>query len=219
MLYIYCHMKGIEVKLLTLKLNKNWQVVGHSIVADALVDLAAGINSYALDIDYERDEENKPIFGKTSICRPVSWDEWITLPIRSWDFSIKSVKLEVRIPTILIAKNYEGMPMVKFGKKPSSEQIRIRDDNLCQYTGKKIQRNDISIDHVVPKSRGGKNTWENLVTTCKEINRKKGNHLNEEIGLRLIRKPVPPKPIPRYKLIQEARHADWRIFLQKTKVK
>lgn len=206
---------GIENKLLVLKLNKHWRVVGQGIVGDALIDLAAGINSYALDIDYELNEDGSVNFDNPTVTRPVGWDEWITLPIRSWDFSIKSVKLEVRVPTVLIAKNYEGMPMVKFGKKPSSEQVRIRDGNVCQYTGQRLKKDEISIDHVIPKSRGGGNTWENLVTTCKEINRKKGNRLNEEIGLKLIRKPSVPKPIPRYKLIHEARHADWKIFLEK----
>lgn len=210
-------MKGIENKLLVLKLNKNWQVVGQGLVCDSLVDLAAGINSYALDIDYERDDEGKPLFGQTKICRPVTWDEWITLPIREWDFSIRSVHLEVRVPTVLIAKNYKGMPEVKFGKNPSLDQIRIRDGDTCQYTGKKLSRDEMSIDHVIPKSRGGKNTWENLALSQKEINRRKGNKLNSEIGLKLIRQPVTPKPIPRWMLIREARHPDWQLFLQQTK--
>jgi hypothetical protein len=206
---------SIADKLLVLKLNKHWKVVGQGIVSDALIDLAAGLNSYALDIDYDTNEDGSVNFEYPTITRPVEWDEWITLPIRPWDFTIRSVKLEVRVPTILIAKNYEGMPMVKFGKKPSSEQVRIRDDNVCQYTGKKLRRDDISIDHVIPKSRGGTDTWGNLVTACKEINRKKGNRMNEEVGLKLIRTPQVPKPIPRYMLIQEARHADWKIFLEK----
>ena len=210
-------MKGIENKLLVLKLNKNWQVVGQGLVCDSLVDLAAGVNSYALDIDYERDDNGQPLFGQTKVCRPVTWDEWITLPIREWDFSIRSVHLEVRVPTVLIAKNYKGMPEVKFGKNPSLEQLRIRDNDTCQYTGKKLRRDQISIDHVIPKSRGGDNSWPNVVIADKEINRTKGNQLNSEAGIHTLRTPFVPKPIPRWMLIKEARHPDWQLFLQHAK--
>ena len=107
------------------------------------------------------------------------------------------------------------MPKVRFGKIPSADQVRIRDGNICQYTGRKLKREEISIDHVVPKSRGGKNTWKNLVVTSKDLNSRKGDKLNEEIGYKLIREPGMPKPINRCDLINEARHADWRIFLER----
>lgn len=205
---------GIESKLLVLKLNKHWKVIDQTTVGDALVDLCAGINSQALDIDYARKYDGSVDFSQPTITRPVDWDEWITLPIREWDFSIKSVNMTVRVPTILIAKNYDDVPKVRFGKNPSSEQIRIRDGNRCQYTGRKLTKGEQSIDHVTPRSRGGDNSWNNLVLTSKDINAQKGNSLNSEIGLKLIRKPEKPKPILRSALIREARHADWRLFLE-----
>lgn len=208
-------MDDIANKLLCLKLNKHWQVIDQTLVCDALVDLAGGINSYALDIEYAVKENGEVDFSTPVVTRPVGWDEWITLPIRSWDFSIRSVKLKIRIPTILIAKNYEGMPHLKFKDIPSTEQVRIRDRDICQYTGRKLSKHEISLDHVIPVSKGGKNTWENLVITSKEINSKKGNRFNHELGLKLIRKPVKPLPIPRYNLILEARHKDWELFIKK----
>lgn len=207
-------MQGIENKLLVLKLNRYWQAVDTSLVCDALVDLAAGKNSYALDIQYELKEDGTPDFTSYN-PRPVTWEEWITLPVRPWDFSIRTIKMNIRVPTILVAKIYDKIPEVRFGKNPSSEQIRIRDGNRCQYTGRKLKKEEISIDHVLPKSRGGDNSWQNLVVTSKEINSMKGNKLNSELGLELIAKPSKPKPIPRYKLIHEARHADWNLFLNK----
>lgn len=208
-------MTGIERKLFTLKLNRNWKVVDQSLVCDALVDLAAGMNCHALDIDYSRKEDGTVDFKNATLLRPVEWDEWITLPIRDWDFSIRTVNRVIRVPTILIAKNYDRIPMVKFGKNPSAEQVRMRDGDVCQYTGRKLNREEISIDHVVPKSRGGDEGWLNKVVTSREFNSRKGNHLNNEIGARLIRSPSIPKPIPRYKLIRQARHADWDLFLEK----
>lgn len=208
-------MFGIENKLLVLKLNKNWKVIGQSIVSDALVDLAAGINSCALDIDYGLDEKGEVDFRQPTVTRPVNWAEWITLPIRSWDFSIRTAKLEIRVPTILVAKKYDRIPMMRFGKNPSAEQIRIRDGYRCQYTGRKLTKEEASIDHVFPKSRGGDNSWQNLVTAWKKINTMKGNMTNAEAGLKLRRKPVVPKPIPRSALIREIRHPDWSLFLEK----
>lgn len=206
-------MFGIENKLLVLKLNKNWVAIDQAIVGDALIDLAGGKNSEALDIDYGVKEDGSIDFKNAIMTRPVTWDEWITLPVRSWDFSIKTVNREIRVPTILIAKHYAKIPEMKFGKHPSAEQLRIRDNNTCQYTGRRLKREEISIDHVVPRSRGGDNSWKNQVVTSKEFNAKKGNHLNEEIGAKLIREPKVPKPIYRYQLIREARHADWCLFL------
>lgn len=205
---------GIENKLLVLKLNKFWQAVDQGIVGDALIDLAGGINSFALDIEYGKKEDGTMDFSRAVNMRPVGWDEWITLPIRPWDFTITTPRLEIRVPTVLIARNYEGVPKVKFGRMPSGDQIRIRDGNVCQYTGRRLKKEEISIDHVVPKSRGGDNSWKNLVTTSKDINARKGNKLNHEIGLKLIRPPTIPEPIPRYKLIREAKHPDWRHFLE-----
>lgn len=207
-------MQGIENKLLVLKLNKNWVAVDTAIVGDAIIDLAGGKNSYAVDVDYELNEDGNPDFQNPKPFRPVDWEEWITLPVRSWDFSIKTIRMEIRVPTILVAKNYAKIPEVRFGKHPSNEQIRIRDGNRCQYTGRKLKRDEVSIDHVVPRARGGQDTWENQVVTSKTLNAMKGDKLNSEIGLKLIAKPTKPKPIPRYKLIREARHADWRLFLK-----
>lgn len=205
---------GIENKEIVLKLNKHWVVVDTAIVGDALIDLCAGLNSYAVDIDYELNEDGSPDRSRPKPLRPVAWEEWITLPVRDWDFSIRSPNMVIRVPTVLIAKNYEDIPKVRFGKNPSSEQIRMRDNNRCQYTGRKLKRGEGSLDHVVPESRGGKNTWENLVYACKEVNTKKGNKLNKEAGLKLLREPRKPEPIYRYKLITDARHPDWRLFLK-----
>jgi hypothetical protein len=205
---------GIENKLLVLKLNKWGQMIDQTTVGDALIDLCAGINSNAFDIDYERREDGSVDFSQPSVVRPVNWDEWITLPVRDWDFSIKTVRMEIRVPTILIAKNYDKVPEIKFGNNPSGDQVRIRDGNRCQYTGKKLKKEEISIDHVVPKSRGGDNSWKNLVVTSKEINSMKGDRLNSEVGLQLIRIPGKPKPMLRSQLIREARHADWKIFMK-----
>ena len=204
-----------------LKLNSAWQAVGQSTVGKALVDLAAGKCALALDIEYEKDEKGEYILDENgwpcgqSWPRPVDWDEWITLPVRPFDDVIhygNGLKT-MRAPTVIIAKNFAKMPVKKFKGKPSKDAIWIRDNGTDQYTGKKLKRDEATIDHVLPQSRGGQNTWENLALTAKEINSKKGNKLNSEAGLRLIREPKAPRPVPLSQLIREIRHQDWKRFL------
>lgn len=208
-------MQTIIDKLIVLKLNKAWQTVGHSTVGRAIVDLAAGQAAMALDIVYNVNDEGDPI-GDPISMNPVSWDEWIELPVRSYDFCVHYANgnKTMRVPTVLIAKNFNRMPVKRFKGKPSKDGIWYRDNGVDQYTGKKLKRDEATIDHVEPKSKGGKDTWENLVVTHKKINSDKGNKSNSEAGLTLIRKPIAPNPIPISSLIREAKHRDWRPFLQ-----
>lgn len=212
-------------KTIVLKLNKNWQAIGQSTVAKAIVDLAAGLSALALDFEYERDENGNYILNEFGSpvndpinARPVDWEAWITLSVRPWEmddvihYGSIGQKL-MRAPTVLIAKNFAKMPKKSFRGKPSKDAIYMRDGGIDQYTGKKLKREDSSIDHVLPSSRGGKDIWENLALTSKEINSKKGNKLNSEIGLELIREPKAPEPIPLCNLIREIKHLSWKSYL------
>ena len=204
-----------------LKLNSAWQAVGQSTVGKALVDLAAGISALVLDIEYEKDEKNNYIVDENgwpcgeSWARTVTWEEWIQLPIRPFDDVIhygNGLKV-MRAPTVIVAKHYAKMHKKTFKGKPSKDAIWIRDGGIDQYTSRKLKREESTIDHVLPQSRGGTNAWENLALTAKEINAKKGNKLNSEIGYKLLREPKAPKPIPLSQLIREIRHHDWKKFL------
>lgn len=207
-------MSNIANKLICLKLNKAWQPVGYSTVGKALVDLAAGVSARALDLDYELDENGEPIGDPISMT-PVDWETWLTLPCRPYDLVIHTSKMAVRVPTVLIARNFNKMPVKKFKGKPSKDAIWIRDEGIDQYTGMPLRREDATIDHVVPQSKGGHDSWENLVTTHRDINSEKGNKSNSEAGLKLIRAPKVPAPVPISLLIREVRHRDWRPFLVK----
>lgn len=209
-------MSNIINKLICLKLNKAWQPVGYSTVGKAIVDLAAGISAKALDLEYELDNNGEPI-GDPISMNPVEWDEWLKLPVRPYDFSVHYANGQkvMRVPTVLIARNFNKMPVKRFKGKPSKDAIWIRDEGIDQYTGKPLRRDEATIDHVIPQSKGGPDSWENLVTTHKSINSEKGNLLNEEAGLKLIRKPKAPSPVPISLLIREVRHRDWRPFLVK----
>jgi 5-methylcytosine-specific restriction endonuclease McrA len=206
-------MNDIANKSCVLKLNALWQPVGYGIVADALIDLVGGESVQALDIQYILNDDGTPNFSEQPTLNPVGWDEWKTLPVRHWDLVIHSTKLTIRVPTIVVSLNYSRMPMKEWRGKPSKEAIFIRDGGKCQYTGKKLERKEMSVDHVLPRSRGGNDDWTNLVATSKEINSRKGNSLNSEIGLSLLKQPTIPRPIPVSQLIREVKHKDWELFL------
>jgi 5-methylcytosine-specific restriction endonuclease McrA len=165
------------------------------------------------DIEYELDDNGQPIFDEAKSMNPVSWDEWMLLSIRPWDLSINSPTRSIRVPTVIIATNFNKMPIKSFKGKPSKDGIWNRDQGICQYTGKKLSKDQSTIDHVIPRSKGGGDTWTNMVVCDKTLNSKKGNKLNSEMGLKLRKDPIEPNPMPVSALIREAKHHTWKHFL------
>ena len=212
-------MSNVAQKLICLSLNRNWKVVGYKTVKDTIIQLCgasieADPSSLALDINYELDENGEPNFDKPTYIAPVNWNDWINLPIRSWDLTINSAHREIRVPTVVVATNYTKMPVRMFKGKPTKEALWRRDGGIDQYTGQPLAKGDSNIDHIIPSSRGGKDTWTNMVVTSKKTNSLKGNRLNEEVGLKLIRTPFAPGPVRVCDLVTEAKHADWKHFLE-----
>lgn len=113
-----------------------------------------------------------------------------------------------------------GLPTV-FAKVPkkrpklSAKNIRERDGNRCQYTGRSLHPDEGSLDHVLPRSRGGADSWENLVWAAKDVNQRKADRLPHEAGLRLLSVPRAPKEVPISALIRNAHGvAEWNLFLR-----
>ena len=195
-------------KVITLSLNSNWQPIGYKNVQDALSDLFCP-NYKALNIIYSKYPNGEWNLDEIESMDPVSLDEWLELPVRDIDFSVRSAFLEIRVPTILIATNFNKLHKCK--PKLTKQNIRRRDDGICQYTGRKLKPDQGNIDHVIPVSKGGANTWNNMVYCSKEINQKKGNKLPEELGLNLIKSPSQPNMLPTK--IKKVKHRDWKIFI------
>ncbi len=209
---------NVANKLICLNLNANWQPVGFKTVKDAIIDLCGSDvdgkpTTLALNIEYNVNEDGEPNLTEPSSMTPMSWSNWLELPIRAWDFSISTPNMKIRVPTVIIATNFAKMPMKSFRGKPSKEAIYYRDNGICQYTGKKLNREQSTIDHVIPRSKGGADSWTNMVLCDKHVNSKKGNMFNNEAGLRLLSNPSIPKPMPVSALIKEAKHEDWKHFL------
>lgn len=77
-------------------------------------------------------------------------------------------------------------------RRPTKKLLWIRDEGKCQYCSKNVTCSSATIDHVLPKSRGGKHTWDNLVISCSRCNGKKGDRLPKECNMNLLKEPAPP---------------------------
>jgi 5-methylcytosine-specific restriction endonuclease McrA len=111
--------------------------------------------------------------------------------VEEYDEEISSPSVTFKLPSVIVLKT-----VVKFisrGIRPSRKNILWRDKNQCQYCGVIEPPNDMTIDHVIPRSRGGGNTWSNLVTCCKKCNQKKRDRTPEEANMSLLNKPRRPK--------------------------
>jgi len=193
-------------KVLTLCLNKSWIPIGTKSVADAISCLYSG-DYQALHI---QEVNGDPIF------EVLTWEDWIRIPVSENDLSISSVKMTIKIPTVIICKNYNAIPMLEV--KLNHERIAERDNYTCQYSGKKFHPDEVkkkaSIDHIIPRSRGGKDSWDNLVLCDKDINSMKANKTPEEAGLKLIRKPsLKPYKAPYQSSIRNINHYSWKHFI------
>ena len=188
------------MKATVLVLNRNWQAIHVRTPQEAFCMMATNVAT-ALEID-----------GDDHI-RPVTWDEWIRLPVRPQDNAVQTVRGQIRVPTVIVAVNYAKAP--KKRPKLCAKTIRERDGNRCQYTGEMLKPEEGSLDHVVPRSRGGKDVWENLVWSSKAVNTKKGNRLPDEAGLRLLTVPRTPKELPASALIRNTPGiTDWKLFVK-----
>ena len=193
-------MNEILNKAIVLVLNRNWQAVNVSTPQEAFCMMATNVAT-ALEIEGENH------------VRPVTWAEWITLAIRPQDNAVQTVRGPIRVPTVIVAVNFAKVP--KKRPKLCAKSIRERYGNRCQYTGRELRPGEGSLDHVVPRSRGGKNAWENLVWSGKDVNARKGNRLPNEAGLKLLRVPGAPKELPATALIRNAHGvAEWKLFLR-----
>jgi 5-methylcytosine-specific restriction endonuclease McrA len=184
-----------------LVLNRNWQAIHVKTPAQAFCMLATGAGT-ALDIAEDGD------------MRPVRWADWLMLPVRAGDNAVRTVHGCVRIPTVIVLASYAKIP--KRRPKFSSRNIWRRDGGTCQYTGRKLAPHEGNVDHVIPRSRGGRTSWDNCVLAHKEINSRKANRLPEEAGLRLRRQPAAPREIPASALISNLHGIrDWEHFLKR----
>jgi len=155
--------------------------------------------------------------GAARVIQP----DFSTFDFESWaalgeaaagDHVIHTIGRAIRVPHVVVLQIYDRLPKTKV--RFSRINIYARDENTCQYCGRQLQRTLLNLDHVIPRARGGRTTWENVVCSCIECNLKKAAKLPHEAGMKLLRPPVRPKWTPSFRPPgQKTAHRAWLPFL------
>ncbi|MFH1874846.1 MAG: HNH endonuclease [Pseudomonadota bacterium] len=136
---------------------------------------------------------------------------WAELSLAVHDESVGLVGRLIKVPRVIVLTAYDHLP--KRSIKFSRLNIMIRDKYTCQYCNKKLPRSKLNLDHVVPRCRGGRTNWENVVTSCFDCNRQKGMCLPREAGLKLVKSPGRPRTTPFIDgLTNSIRYEQWKPF-------
>jgi len=154
-------------------------------------------------------------------------EEWLSLPVRPTDRTLQlgsgERKRNIRVPDVVLLTDYSELPRMEV--RLSKRNMLIRDNHCCQYCGVKVHKGnmsssrrdkDITWDHVVPKAKGGKSTWENLVICCHKCNAKKADKTLQEAKMILLKNPIKPNLHPLYCRSVRNRPKCWDLFLDKT---
>ena len=178
----------------TLMLNRNWQPVGVATVSRSLVMVWNGTARVVDPNDYQL----------------YTWADWAALKPSEDDLVIHTVRSKLRVPEVIALTRYDRVPnnTVTFSRR----NIFKRDRFTCQYCGQQPGKEELTIDHVLPRSRGGVSSWENCVLACVDCNSRKADLLPSEARMPLIKHPERPKWRPLYATRGE-RFRSWSKFL------
>jgi len=123
-----------------------------------------------------------------------------------------TVSYEIEVPRVIRLLFYDRFPRI--GAPLNRRNIFARDENRCQFCGRGFPTTELSIDHVIPLSMGGKTCWTNVVCACTECNKRKGGRTPRQAGLKLVRAPIQPphNPLIRLKL-RRRKYYSWMHFL------
>ena len=180
-----------------LVLNRGWIPIRVATVQDAITLVCKGAARIVEPRTYET----------------FDFDSWAALGAERDRAHIRTVRLRIRVPEVVVLSHYAGLPKreVVFSRR----NVFKRDRYACQYCGAQPGMEDLTLDHVVPRSRGGRSCWENLVVACLACNTRKANRSPAEAGLRLRRAPARPRWTPALTITVAHRREGWEAFLSR----
>lgn len=190
-----------------LVLNKHWSSIRIETVKDGLTKAFTGGAKLM-------DEETSMLYAWEDWFRQFSFDFNDEVDDFGYEF-IKASSALVRAPKIIVLTSYDKIPFAEI--KLTRRNLLIRDKFICQYTGQRLNSRNATMDHIVPRSLGGKTEWTNVVICSFEANVKKGNKTLAEAGLKLLKKPVAPKWHPLYSYVIQNRPECWNKFIDTDK--
>jgi 5-methylcytosine-specific restriction endonuclease McrA len=187
-------MSQLNTKVLVL--NRSYFPIGFCAVRDAFKYIAEEIADIL--------DENLQAYD---------YESWCAIEVEDGDDFVGTVKGNIRAPRIVRLKDFNKVPntVVRFNRK----NLYVRDRYICQYCAKKFPTGMLSMEHVLPKSRGGKTNWNNVVTGCIICNARKGNRTPEEAKMRLLRTPYVPRHMDLHSpFLEEKRYKEWDAFFK-----
>ena len=131
--------------------------------------------------------------------------------IESYEEQIRSVKESFSLPAVIVLTRYVKYKFTTIAC--NRKNVIWRDRSQCQYCANFFEGQVLTIDHVIPRSKGGKNTWVNLVAACKKCNQKKGDRNPADAGMLLIRPPKKPKTSPLMRTGKFSVNSLWKNYL------
>ena len=179
----------------TLVLNRSWAAIATTTVRHALSLVYTGAAKAIQPDTYQSH----------------GFESWADLAVSAEEYCIQTVSIEIRVPEVIVLTRYSGIPFQEatFSRK----NLYKRDASTCQYCGAQPGLSELSIDHIVPRSRGGKSTWSNCVLACVRCNGRKGNRLPQEAGMQLSRNPATPRWSPIMEVPITRVRQSWRKFV------
>jgi 5-methylcytosine-specific restriction endonuclease McrA len=184
-----------------LVLNRSWIAINVATARRALALLYQGHARVVHPRDYSLHE----------------FDAWCTLSRREYmknpDCRVVHTPTQpIVIPEVILLTVFNEF--IRHEIRFSRTNIFTRDQHRCQYCGAQPDKNDLTLDHVIPRSRGGGDSWENLVLACARCNVKKSNRTPEEANMHLIKQPSAPRWLPRFGLSVRKQEANsWHRFV------
>lgn len=180
-----------------LVLNKNWVPIKTATVRDAFCLVFKGAARIV----------------EPSTFETFDFKSWSQLSVERGKPHVRTVRLSIRAPEVIVLTQYGGYPaqQVVFSRR----NLFKRDRTICQYCGKAPGAENLTIDHVLPRAKGGVSSWENCVLACIDCNTRKAARTPEQAGMRLLRVPVEPRGSPSITFMLGARKESWEHFVSR----
>lgn len=180
----------------TLVLNRNWQPVAFLPVRTAIVTVMR-------DMATVLDPESYRLMGM---------EDWVGHePVAArW---IKTAGVPIAVPEVIVLKKYGERPPFRINL--TRPNLYRRDDYECQYCGENLPGKKLTVEHVIPKSRGGPMAWDNVVAACKRCNQDKADRTPKEAGMKLRKQPHKPDWKRKLQPPQGILRPSWAVFLEK----
>lgn len=165
-------MRNINNKVLVL--NKSWLAIRIETVKRAIKQIF----------------EDKAFIVNPNTYATYTWGDWVEIKPTNGDKLLHISSGPIILPEVVVLRSYNKIPAFKV--KLNRRNLLLRDGFRCQYTGIALRAKDATVDHVIPKSRGGKTSWKNVVIASKKANAKKDNRTPKEASMKLLRQPFEP---------------------------